>query len=47
MKSINQYLKLILIEHKEKNQADLHFVDLEYLRTINIPLRELLSNVTN
>ena len=47
MKSINQYSKLISIEHSGmNNQVAQHFEDLEYLNTINIQYSEILSNVT-
>ena len=45
MKWINQYSKLILIQHTGMNQKVQPFEDLEYLNTI-ILLLELLSNVT-
>ena len=48
-KSIKQYSKLISIEHTgmdDANQQGIgHFVDLEYLNTINIQYSEILSNV--
>ena len=46
IKSINQYSKLISIEHTRMNKVARHFEDLEYLNTINIQYSEILSNVT-
>ena len=46
MKSINQYSKLISIEHTRMNEVDRHIEDLEYLNNINIQYSEILSNVT-
>ena len=46
IKSINQYSKLISIEHSRMKQVAQHFEDLEYLNTINIQYSEILSNVT-
>ena len=46
MKSINQYSKLISIEHTGMHQVDTQFEDLEYLNTINIQYSKKLSNVT-
>ena len=43
---INQYSKLISIEHSGMNKVDWHFEDLEYLNTINTQHSEMLSNVT-
>ena len=44
--SINQYSKLISIEHTRMNKVAWHFEDLEYLNTIKIQYSEILSNVT-
>ena len=49
--SINQYSKLISIEHTgmddhTDHQVDRHFEDMEYLNTINVQYSEILSNVT-
>ena len=46
IKSINQYSKLISIEHSGMTHVAGHFEDLEYLNTINIQYSEILSNVT-
>ena len=51
IKSINQYSKLISIEHTGMDDAKNHpvdrqFEDLEYLNNINIQYSEILSNVT-
>ena len=46
IKSINQYSKLISIEHTRMNEVDRHIEDLEYLNTINTQYSEILSNVT-
>ena len=46
IKSNKQYSKLISIEHAWMNEADWHFEDLEYLKTISNQLVEILSNVT-
>ena len=44
--TINQYSKLISIEHTRMNEVDRHFEDLEYLNNINVQYSEILSNVT-
>ena len=44
--SINQYSKLILIEHTGMNQVAWHFEDMEYLNTINIQYSEVSFAVT-
>ena len=46
IKPINQYSKLISIEHNGMNKVARHFEDLEYLNTINFQYSEILSNVT-
>ena len=47
IKSIEQYSKLISIEHTRMNhKVDWHFEDLEYLNIINVQYSEILSNVT-
>ena len=46
MKPINQYSKLISIEHNGMKKVDWQFEDLGYLNTINIQYSEILSNVT-
>ena len=46
IKYIEQYSKLISIEHTRMTKVDRHFEDLEYLNTINIQYSEILSNVT-
>ena len=47
IKSINQYSRLISIEHTRMNhQVVQRFEDLEYLNTFNIQYSEILSNVT-
>ena len=46
IKSIEQYSKLISIEHPGMTKVAQQFEDLEYLYTINIQYSELLSNVT-
>ena len=44
--TINQYSKLISIEHTRMNEVDRHIEDLEYLNNINVQYSEILSNVT-
>ena len=46
IKYIEQYSKLISIEHTRMTKVDRHFEDLEYLNTIIIQYSEILSNVT-